>query len=123
VTQPDPPAGERLLLLPASAWVGHVAGSYALAGLHCHRHFLEGEVASIDSIRFALLALTVLAGTIVVFAGLRAAVSWRLLRNDERGDPNGRQAFSYALAAALSALALLYLLWSLAPTLFGDTCA
>ncbi|MDX6424170.1 MAG: hypothetical protein QOI67_1641 [Gaiellaceae bacterium] len=116
-------AGEPLAAVLAAAWVAHVAGSYALTGLHCHRHFLEGEFLGVAAIRLTLLLVTALAGAVVVAVGVRAVTGWRRLDANGRRDPNGRQAFSYALAAALSALVLVYLLWSLVPTIFGDTCA
>jgi amino acid transporter len=122
-TRAEATRGEPLVLVPAAVWIAHVASGYAIVALHCHRHFLESSVAGVESVRLVVLALTVVAAAIVVAIGLYSLGTWRRLRDDERLDPNGRQAFSHALTAAVSALALVYLLWTLAPTLFGDPCA
>jgi hypothetical protein len=119
---PGHAAAERLILVSAVAWIAHVAVSYTLAALHCDRHFLEGDVLGIGSLRAVLLSLTALAATVVMLVGMRSLRAWRLLADDDTG-PNGRKALSYVLAASVSALALLYLLWSLAPTVAGNICA
>jgi uncharacterized membrane protein YjgN (DUF898 family) len=116
------PSGEHLLVIPAGAWLAHVSSGYALGGLHCHRHFLEGEVLGVASIRVALVVLTVFAAALVAATAVVAVTAALGLRGDETEDPNGRRAFTSALAAALSALTLLYMLWALVPALAGDVC-
>ena len=114
--------GERLVFVPAAVWIAHVSSGYAIDAVHCHRHFLEGSVLGAESVRLVLVAVTILAAAIVVPVALYSLGVWRRLRDDERLDPNGRQAFSHGLAASVSALFLVYLLWTLVPTLLGEPC-
>ena len=122
-TRAEARGAERLVLVPAAVWIAHVASGYAVVALHCHRHFLESSIAGVESVRLVVLALTIVAAAIVAPVGLYSLGAWRGLRGDEGLDPNGRRSFSHALTASVAALALVYLLWTLGPTLFGDPCA
>ena len=123
---PDAPAPDRAepelaLLVLIAVWLTHVSAGYAIDALHCHRHFLEGELTGVATVRVVLVVLTLGAVAVVGLIGVRALRNWNALDGDGR-DPNGRRSFSSALTAMVAVLFLLYAVWSLLPTLTGDPC-
>jgi hypothetical protein len=124
---PDAPAPNRAepelaLLVLIAVWLAHVSAGYAIDALHCHRHFLEGELAGVETVRVVLVVLTLGAVAVVGLIGLRALRDWSALDGGDGRDPNGRRSFSSALTAMAAVLFLLYAVWSLLPTLTGDPC-
>lgn len=96
-------------------WFAHIGLSYLVVGLHCHQELLEGDLLGMAGVRLVQLLITLGAGGALVVCGLRV---WRPLHAS--GDEAER---NLALAAGLLACVfLVYLVWSLGPTLTVQPC-
>lgn len=110
----------------AVAWALHLVIVYGFQSTACHWGFLQFDILGINALRLALLALTILAGAIVVSGGLTSFRNNRRLEEGgarEAGEPEGRYLFMTQVGILLSALFLLSIVFSLFPILLLDQCA
>ena len=110
----------------AIAWALHLVIVYAFQSTACHWGFLQFDIMGINALRLLLLALTILAGAVVVTSGLTSYRNHQRLRESgarEAGEPEGRFLFMTQVGILLSALFLLSIVFSLFPILLLDQCA
>ena len=116
------PAVYRLLLLPLAAWTAHVAAGFLVVALHCHRGYFGGTLLSLTGAHAAQLVLTVAGAALLIVALAAGLRLWRSAQSPER-DPTGGHGIVFAISALTSALALLYLAWSVVLTSAGGVCS
>lgn len=110
------------LIVPPTVWAVHFLLSYVIAAYRCAPN--ADIFKSLDGVRLAIAALTVLALAMIAWSGRRAWREWRLHGGarphdaDTAGERERLLEFSTVLLAALSATGVVFV--ALPALLIGD---
>jgi len=110
---------------PLIVWAVHFVTVYSLQGIACAQQVWRTRIAGMESVTWALWAVTAAALLLIAYEGLRAKRihrAWRAHAEDGRAAPD-RQRFIALLSLLVAIVAAVGVTFTVVPVALLPTCA